>query len=163
MKTTHPHSIFRHRIQTIEPFKYNISKHCFAAQVCVTACVCMCVGRCTCTHLNIFVCIYITCIDGFHVRKDICVQPLCVSVPLLVFCHCVGFCQGLCVSLCVCVPQPAAGPEAPAPAELCVSGYPGTLQASHTSERTTSGSPSSKQQSPSPSTETHTHTQQFDF
>lgn len=105
------------------------------------------------------VCIYSTCIDGFHVRKDICVQPLCVAVPLLVFCHCEGFCQGLCVSLCVCVcvPQPAAGPVAPAPAELCVSGYQGTLQASHTSEHTTSGSPSSKQQSPSPSTETHTH------
>lgn len=74
------------------------------------------------------------------------------AVPFPIFCCC------LCMSMSMCVPRPAAGPEAPAPAELCVSGCPGTPPASGTSQHTTSGSPSSKLQSPSLLTKTHTHT-----
>lgn len=81
-------------------------------------------------------------------RTFVCGSPLS---------HLLSLCVGLCQGVSVCVPRPAAGPEAPAPAELCVSGYPGSPLASRTSEHTVSGSPSSKQQSPSPSTKTHTH------
>lgn len=55
------------------------------------------------------------------------------------------------------VPLLAAVPEAPVPAELYVSGYPGSLPASHTSERTANGSPSSKRRSQAPSTNTQKH------
>lgn len=50
------------------------------------------------------------------------------------------------------VPLLAAVPEAPVPAELYVSGCPGSLPASHTSERTATGSPSSKRRSQAPLT-----------
>lgn len=75
------------------------------------------------------------------VWKDICIRPFCGwTTPLLcVHTH---------------VPLLAAVPEAPVPAELYVSGYPGSLPASHTSEHTKNDSPSSKRRSQAPLTNT---------
>lgn len=71
------------------------------------------------------------------------------------FDHFVG--GGLCLCVLAHVPLLAAVPEAPAPAELYVSGYPGSLPASHISEHTMNDSPSSKRRSQAPLTKTHKH------
>lgn len=107
----------------------------------------LCVGRCACPHLNLFISIIIAAAQrGFMLaRTSVFNHFVCVTsfVP-----------QGY---MCVRLPRPAAGPEAPVPAELCASGYPGTLQALNTSAHTMSDSPSNKQRFPSPLTETQTH------
>lgn len=71
------------------------------------------------------------------------------------FDHFVG--GGPCLCVHAHVPLLAAVPEAPAPAELYVSGYPGSLPASHISEHTMNDSPSSKRRSQAPLTKTHKH------